>query len=191
MNLQAYLAYFESILQQAATAPQAPYDDPDYLDYTKLNFSRMNRWFKTGQLAAKMLDTVGKINQPQHWFVITEPWCGDAAHNIPFIEMIARQNPLISVSYVLRDSPPCLIDQYLTNGTKSIPKLIIRDVQGKDLGIWGPRPAGCQEMYASLQKENAPFEKIKMEIQNWYNANKGVAIQEELIGVITQTIQAT
>lgn len=187
MNFQEYHAYFESILN--AAEKQAPYDNPDYLDYTKLNLSRMNRWFKTGKLSDEMLEVIQKIDAPQQWIVITEPWCGDAAHNIPFIEMAARQNPLITVSYVLRDTAPYLIDQYLTNGTKAIPKLVIRDAHGRDLGIWGPRPADCQIMYAGLIKENASFEKVKVEIQNWYNANKGVDIQNELINMISQTLK--
>lgn len=188
MNFQEYKAYFESILNKAAAEQQAPYDNADYLDYTRLNWSRMNRWFKTGKLSDEMQDIAGQIHKPQQWIVITEPWCGDAAHNIPFIEMAARQNELITVSYSLRDSAPHLIDQYLTNGTKSIPKLIIRNADGRDLGIWGPRPENCQEMYAELIKESAPFEKVKTEIQNWYNANKGVDIQQELVQLVAQTL---
>lgn len=188
MNFQDYRAYFESILNKEATEQQAPYDNPDYLDYTKLNWSRMNRWFKTGKLSEALLETIKAIHKPQHWIVITEPWCGDAAHNIPFIEMIANHNSLISISYQLRDTTPFLIDQYLTNGTKSIPKLIIRDEQGKDLGIWGPRPEKCQKMYSNLIIEKADFERVKIEIQNWYNANKGVDIQNELKTLIQQVV---
>src|SRR5690606_1310970 len=143
-------------------------------------WSRMNRWFKTGKLSEDILETVKKIDKPQHWIIITEPWCGDAAHNIPFIEMVARENPLISVSYELRDTAPFRIEQYLTNGTKSIPKLIIQDTAGKDLAIWGPRPVECQKMYAALLAENATFETVKIDIQNWYNANKGIFLQQEL-----------
>ena len=188
MNFQEYSTYFESILKKAETELQEPYDNPDYLDYTRLNWSRMNRWFKTGKLSEELLETINKINKPQHWIVITEPWCGDAAHNIPFIEMMANHNPLISISYELRDAEPFSINQYLTNGTKSIPKLIIRDEQGNDLATWGPRPEDCQKMYANLVSENADFEKVKMEIQNWYNANKGLDIQHELRELLTQTI---
>lgn len=188
MNFQEYKVYFESIVSKEASEQQAPYDNPDYMDYTKLNWSRMNRWFKTGKLSEELLETIRKINSPQLWIVITEPWCGDAAHNIPFIEMMAVQNPFISISYELRDSAPFMIDQYLTNDTKSIPKLIMRDDQGKDLGTWGPRPKDCQEMYANLMHENADFERIKLEIQNWYNTNKGVDIQNELRQLISQIL---
>ena len=180
MNFAAYSAYFEHILHTPIDSQKAPYNNADYLDYTKLNFSRMNRWFKKGELAIDLLQTVAAIDAPQQWIVITEPWCGDAAHNVPFIEMVAATTPLITVSYVLRDTPPFLIEEYLTNGTKSIPKLIIRDGQGKDLVTWGPRPANCQLMYAALLKKQADFDTVKVEIQNWYNGNKGVELQQEL-----------
>lgn len=185
MNFQEYSAYFESILNKNSNEHLSPYDNPDYLDYTKLNWVRMNRWFKTGKLADELLLAVKKINKPQQWMVITEPWCGDASHNIPFIEMIAKENPLISISYELRDAAPFSIEQYLTNGTKSIPKLVIRNAKGDDLGIWGPRPKDCQKMYSSLIADKASFEKVKVEIQNWYNANKGADLQGELLELIS------
>jgi hypothetical protein len=189
MNFQEYSSYFKNILLKSASEHELPYDNPAYLDYTRLNWSRMNRWFKKGKLSDEIVEIVKKIDQPQHWIIITEPWCGDAAHNIPFLEMVARENSQISVSYELRDAPPYRIEEYLTNGTKSIPKLIIRNQKGRDLGTWGPRPANCQKMYAALLKENASFEIIKTELQTWYNSNKGKELQEELEDVLSGTLQ--
>lgn len=190
MNFQEYSTYFKNILLKPAEEHELPYDNPAYLDYTRLNWSRMNRWFKTGKLSSDIVEIVKKIDQPQHWIIITEPWCGDAAHNIPFIEMVARENPQVSVSYELRDAPPYRIEEYLTRGTKSIPKLIIQDRKGRDLATWGPRPENCQKMYADLLKENASFEIIKNELQTWYNKNKGQELQKELEGVLAGTTTA-
>lgn len=184
MTFQEYTNYFKRIIETAPDQQVAPYDNPAYIDYTKLNWSRMNRWLKAGKLSDKLKDAVRSINSPQHWIVITEPWCGDAAHSVPFIELAARENPQISITYELRDSEPFRINNYLTLGSKSIPKLVIQDAEGNDLGSWGPRPKDCQEVYAGLLAENADFEKIKTEIQHWYNANKGADIQDELYGVI-------
>ncbi len=184
MTFQEYSNYFKRIIDTPPDQQVAPYDNPAYIDYTKLNWSRMNRWLKTGQLSDELRDAVRGINSQQHWIVITEPWCGDAAHSVPFIELAARENPNISVKYELRDSEPFRINNYLTLGSKSIPKLVIQDAAGNDLGSWGPRPKDCQKVYASLLAENADFEKIKTEIQHWYNANKGEDIQNELREVI-------
>lgn len=182
MEFSAYQAYFKSILETAE--PTAPYDNPDYFNYTKLNWSRMNRWLKKGAIASALKDAVESIKTPQQWIIITEPWCGDAAHSVPFIYMIAALNSNITVSIELRDSEPFSINNYLTRGGKSIPKLIIRDTAGNDLATWGPRPAACQELYDKLMAEQADFETVKTELQHWYNADGGKGVQEELLAIV-------
>lgn len=178
MNFADYLSLFERLLHEKIH--QAPYDNPVYLDYAKLNWSRMNRWLKKGELDDDLMRAVRTISTRQQWVVITEPWCGDAAHSIPFIHLAAAVNPLITVDYELRDSPPFRINEYLTNGSKSIPKLIIRDSQGNDLATWGPRPAGCQQLFDQLKTDGADFETQKVVLQQWYNADKGQSVQAEL-----------
>ncbi|MGX5817200.1 thioredoxin family protein [Chitinophaga lutea] len=182
MDFANYLLIFEHIINNPE--PPAPYNNPDYLSYARLNWQRQQRWLKTGVLTDGVRGAMARITRPQHWTIITEPWCGDAAHNIPFIEMIAALNPLVTTSYQLRDQPPFLIEQYLTNGTKSIPKLIARDENGSDLFVWGPRPTGAQAVYDRLKAENADFEQTKTEIQKWYNEDKGQSFQRELLTVL-------
>lgn len=187
MNFLSYQAYFQTILN--TTDHSAPYDNPDYLNYTKLNWSRMNRWLKTGHLNEEIQNVVAKINQPQEWIVITEPWCGDAAHIVPFIEMMAKLNNNISVRYELRDSEPHRINDYLTNGkSKSIPKLIIRNSENKDLAVWGPRPQACQVFYDSLLAQQLSYENIKTELQQWYNHDSGKEIILELSALLKSTL---
>lgn len=185
MNFQSYLSCYETILNNPA--PAAPYDNPDYFNYTKLNWSRLNRWLKTGVLSDKMKAAVAEISTPQQWIIITEPWCGDAAHIVPFLQMIAALNPQIHVEYELRDAEPFRINSYLTNGGKSIPKLIIKNEAGKDLATWGPRPAECQTLYTKLTSEKADFETMKTELQKWYNKDEGRQIQEEIIQLLQLT----
>ncbi|MBC9912986.1 thioredoxin family protein [Chitinophaga varians] len=179
MNFTDYLQLFENILQDAE--PKAPYNNPDYLNYTKLNWSRQQRWLKTGVITDAVTAAVKEITAPQQWVIITEPWCGDAAHIVPFLTKIAALNPLITIEIQLRDTPPFLIEQYLTNGTRSIPKLIIRDNDGNDMAVWGPRPAACQVLYNRLKAEKADFERTKIELQQWYNEDKGQSLQAELL----------
>jgi|SRR5690606_5038490 len=178
MDFQTYLAEFGRILDDPT--PPAPYDNAAYLDYARLNWSRMNRWLKKGTLSGSLIETIERIQRPQQWIVITEPWCGDAAHSVPFIQLAAQLNPLIAVNYELRDSEPFRINEYLTNGSKSIPKLVIRDSQGADLATWGPRPVECQKLYDQLKAENADFETQKVALQTWYNDDKGQSVQREL-----------
>lgn len=181
MTFKEYLDYFQSINNTPDEEQKEPYNDPFYIEYTKLNWSRTNRWIKQGKLNQTLADHVKSIQEPQTWLIITEPWCGDAAHNVPFIQMLSELNSNIQVEYELRDSEPFSIENYLTNGTKSIPKLVVRDQEGKDLFTWGPRPAGCQKIYMDLKEKGLEFEEINIEVQKWYNANKGEELQEELL----------
>lgn len=185
MEFTQYRSAFEQLVN--GTALPAPYDNPDYLAYTKMNWSRMNRWLKKGTIAEQLRETVARITKPQRWIVITEPWCGDAAHSVPFIEMAARTNPMIAVEYELRDAAPFRINGYLTNGGKSIPKLIVRDEGGRDLAVWGPRPVECQHLFDRLKADGADFETQKIALQHWYNADKGQSMQQELQALLAKS----
>src|SRR5690606_21473388 len=184
MNFDAYFKLFQDIIETKEEELQPPYNTPDYLNYTKLNLSRCKRWLKTGVLDPAAVEVIKNIQEPQEWTIITEPWCGDAAHSIPFMELLAAQNPLIQTRYELRDAPPFNIEHYLTRGSKSIPKLIIRNAAGEDLATWGPRPAECQQLFDKLMSEKADFETVKTELQNWYNHDKGEKIVKEIVEAI-------
>lgn len=184
INWSTYLKTFDEILN--SNNPVKPYDNPTYFNYLKLNQSRQKRWLKTGKIMETLKDTLSAIETPQTWYIITEPWCGDAAHSIPFIKLATDLNPLINLKIVWRDTPPFIIEDYLTNGGKSVPKLVIRDKNEQDLGAWGPRPSECQKIYLDLKEKNADFEEVKITLQNWYNADKGQSLQSELNDLITQ-----
>lgn len=185
MTFEAYMEYFDSILKNETTVA-APYDDADFFQYTKMNGARMHRWLKTGKILPEVATFIAKIETPQHWIVITEPWCGDAAHSVPFIDMMARLNDHITVSYELRDEAPHRIDQYLSNGSKSIPIVIVKNAAEEDLAVWGPRPATCQQMYEAMKAADNEMEDIKIAIQNWYNEDKGVSIQKEWMNLLNK-----
>ena len=181
MNYTEYKQLFEEIL-----ANPTYYSKESYMEYTRLNRSRMKRWDKQLVLDEKLSTILKAITSPQKWIIITEPWCGDAAHVIPFLVRMTELNELISYDIQLRDSEPFLIDNYLTNGSKSIPKLIIKDESDTDLLVWGPRPKGAAEVLSNLKAENADAETTKVAIQNWYYGDKGISLTEELLQFFDQ-----
>lgn len=179
MNYISYKELFDEILNNPN--PAAPYKDAMYLDYTKLNRSRMKRWDKQLSLDEDLVSHLKKIKSPQYWIIISEPWCGDAAHIVPFLIRMTEQNEYLTYDIQLRDTEPFLIESYLTNNAKSIPKLIVRDEKGNDLFVWGPRPMQAQELMDNMKAVNADFETSKIALQNWYNEDKGISLNSELI----------
>lgn len=94
--------------------------------------------------------------------------------------MLAALNPQINLTLQNRDAPGSEIENYLTNGGRSVPKLIVRQ-NGKDLFTWGPRSKEAQETHLNSVKDaNMTFEDKKAALQNWYNKDKGQSMQIEL-----------
>jgi hypothetical protein len=73
------------------------------------------------------------------------------------------------------------MDQFLTDGARSIPKLIAIDrTSGDVLGTWGPRPKAAQELFVELRSRGVEKPLINEELQRWYLADKGRSLQTEL-----------
>lgn len=155
-------------------------------DFTKLNRARMKRLDKTQQLLPEVIEAVKKIEEKQLWMVLTESWCGDAAQNIPVLKKIAEENPLIELRLVLRDDNDELMQKYLTNGGRSIPKMVaVSEDMEKELFTWGPRPATAQVEVKRLLDQYGSFtNEVKEGIQLWYNDNKGVSMQKEMMELL-------
>jgi hypothetical protein len=148
--------------------------------YGKLNRQRMHRLEKTVVVNDSLKAKVRAVRSKWVWLVITEGWCGDSAQNIPVIEKIAAASAHIETRYVLRDENLELMDAYLTNGARSIPKLIALDAPTLDeIGTWGPRPQPAMDYYAEMSAEGIEKALIKENIQRWYIKDKEQTIQRE------------
>ena len=152
------------------------------INYTKLNFSRMKRILKTTTIADEVLNSSECLNEKLTWVILAESWCGDAAQNIPVLAKIAEANPNITVRILLRDENESVMNQYLTNGGKSIPKLICLDKNYIELGTWGPRPKYLQDwLYKEKENPTMSMDKLKEQFQIWYTKDKGQTLQLEMI----------
>lgn len=186
-NSMSYNDYLKLIDEKIAQNSSTGHEQSEMLtDFTKLNRARMKRLDKTQQILPELAAMVQKIDTKQIWLVLTESWCGDAAQNIPVLKKLADLNPLIDLRLILRDDNDALMQKYLTNGGKSIPKLIaVSEDLETELFTWGPRPATAQVEVKRLLDENGGFnDKVKESIQVWYNNDKGISMQKELMELL-------
>jgi len=157
------------------------------VETTKMNMHRMNRIERTAKLNDDLVSALSQINTPLTWYVITEGWCGDGSQNLPILAKMAAQNPNITLKFLLRDENPEIMDAYLTNGGKSVPKLIvINQVTEEELGTWGPRPQKIQEMVVTFKKENPELFKTEFgkNLHLWYAKDKTQAMQKEFVEMV-------
>ena len=163
----------------------------DLFHFTKLNNQRMKRLDKQTKLNEETLSKAQKINRDFTWLVLTESWCGDAAQTLPVINKFAEANQNIDLKVVLRDENEELMNKFLTNGNKSIPKLIVVDNNSKEVvGSWGPRSAKATQMVIDYKEKHGKIDaKLKMDLQNWYNEDRGLHIEMEMVELIDELIQ--
>jgi hypothetical protein len=157
------------------------------VEYTRMNMQRMRRVEKTTVLEDELVQLMLSLQTPMIWVILTEAWCGDAAQNIPAIVKIADASSLIEVKLLLRDENPALMDAYLTNGGRSIPKLIALNANTLEvLGTWGPRPEEIQGFVMDAMKNNMPFPEMAEKLHGWYAKDRSKSLQKEFMQLLPE-----
>jgi thiol-disulfide isomerase/thioredoxin len=155
------------------------------LNYSMLNDKRMARLDKKIKLSETTIERLNNVKKAQTWLLITEGWCGDAAHILPVMNKMSAENENINLKVILRDENPELMNQFLTNGSMSIPKLVVLDTNDKVVSSWGPRPSIASKMVVDYKEKHGGLDSdFKKDLQLWYNKNKGVNIQEDLLAFL-------
>ena len=155
-------------------------------NYTLLNNARMKRLDKTVRIPEAIMEKFISFRGDHTWLVITESWCGDAAQSMPAINKLAQLAPSIEFKVVLRDENPELMNAFLTNGSQSIPKLIVLDNKTNEvLADWGPRPSIATQMVHDFKERYGVLTpEFKQDLQVWYNNDKSQNIIENLARLI-------
>ncbi|MEM9051266.1 MAG: thioredoxin family protein [Bacteroidota bacterium] len=188
-NTFSYLDYIreiETMVKDKKTS--GPDQSESLVNYTYLNFKRMSRLNKTIKLDEEILKTMQTLSKGMTWIIITEAWCGDAAQNIPYISKLAGASENIELKLIYRDENPSFMDRYLTNGAKSIPKLICLDRASKEeLFVWGPRPEPVQKMVmdnkALPEDQRLAYDEFSKIVHTWYAKDKNTTLRSELLHI--------
>jgi len=158
----------------------------DLLHYSELNETRMNRLEKTIVVPKEISEKLNALPKNYIWLTLTEGWCGDAAQIVPILHKLDEASSKIDLRLVLRDDNDDLMQLFLTNGSKSIPKVIILNKDTKEVvATWGPRPEPARKLIADYKAQHGVVdEPIKIELQKWYLHDKGLTTMNELVTLI-------
>ncbi|AXP80277.1 hypothetical protein CJ739_1186 [Mariniflexile rhizosphaerae] len=186
ISYQAYRELVKQLVEQKTTTGK---DKTRVLaHYTKLNDKRMNRWDKTLKIPKVAQQKISGFEQPITWLVIVESWCGDGAHVLPVLNKMTELNNLINLKIVLRDENPELMDLFLTNKSRSIPKLIMIDTKTGDvLNSYGPRPSEATSLVSRyIAKYGILTPEFKEDLQHWYNNDKGQNVIDDVTNMLCE-----
>lgn len=160
----------------------------DLTEYTRLNQQRMTRLDKMTVLNDSLKKKIQDVHEPLTWLVLAEGWCGDVAQNLPIIAKIAEESPNITLKILLRTKNTDIMDQYLTNGGRSIPKLVcLRTDSMEELGAWGPRPGKFQRQAMQWKADpNISHDEWAEKLHKWYAADQSQTLQADFEQLIDE-----
>jgi hypothetical protein len=181
-----YRQLIDEVLAQGKTT--GPQQSEELTAYTVLNVQRMSRLDKTVKLLPELTAAAASLTGSYIALIITEGWCGDAAQIVPVIEAVAQASAgHLRTAYVLRDDNLDLADEYLTNGSRSIPKLVVLHADTlTEVLHWGPRPAEAQALITRLKAEGMAHDDFIREVHAWYAHDRTQATQRELLALVQQ-----
>ncbi len=162
-----------------------PDKNDEHQEYYDLGLTRTNRTLKTFKLDEKQVADFKSKNFQGKILIISEPWCGDASATVPavaaFFEAAGNE-----VRVFLRDSDHSLIDQFLTDGSQSIPKVLILNEDLSLKNAWGPRPKFGNELLKKFKANPETYarEEFYNDLQVYYAKNRGKDAIEEILNLI-------
>lgn len=182
-SYQEYRNLIAKFVQEGRTSGEN--QSPEYVNFTKLNESRMHRLDKTIEVIKDVELLLKNLSKDYIWLILSESWCGDAAQILPVINKMAEVSDTIDLRIIFRDENEELMNLFLTEGSKSIPKLIIIDKETRKIvGDFGPRPKPAKQLLIDYKVVHGSLnETAKIELQKWYLADKGIAIQREIVAL--------
>ena len=158
-----------------------PYDE--YLQGVEL---RRDMWLgidERAKVPEDLLERAQSLDAARHILVITMDNCGDAINILPYIARVVELNPSLDMRLVQREENPELMNSHLTNGSRSVPVLIILDEDYNELAWWGPRPKEIQDWVMSEGMKLEPQVRYK-ETRRLYARARGRTIIGEFLDLM-------
>ncbi len=182
----SYTSYRKLIKRLISEGKSTAIEQNDaFLNFSILNDKRMDRLDKTLKISEETLNSIKNLKQGITLLVISEGWCGDAAQIVPIINKIAEISSKIDLKIIIRDENEALMNQYLTNGSKSIPKILLIDSDYNVINSWGPRPSVATNMVLAYKAQNGSLDaEFKKDLQLWYNKDKGNSTQKDIVNLL-------
>lgn len=185
MTYPDYIDLIDRLLVVGKTTGQD--QSPERLEKARLNRQRMKRLDKTYHPSARLAAACSGLSKTLDMLVLTEGWCGDASQLVPLLHRLAAESGgRIRDTYLLRDEHPELMDLFLTNSSRAIPKAVFVDARsGRIVGTWGPRPSAISDRYAKAREDSTRTkEELHTLLHSWYAEDKGQAFEADMLQLL-------
>ena len=156
---------------------------PDFLSHAVANAELWRAVYARAHADDAALARAASLGGPWHLLVLVEDWCGDAVNTLPVIGRLAEHVPNIDLRVLGRDTNLDLMDAHLTNGSRSIPVVMILDANYQERAWWGPRPAELQAWVMGPGRTMTKEDRYR-EVRRWYARDHGATTVNEVLSLI-------
>jgi hypothetical protein len=160
-----------------------------YEQFVKESKEQCQLWtgvYRTARIPDWAIDRVTEMNGRIRVVVIAEDWCGDASNSVPVLAKWAELAENVELRILRRDEHPEVMDRYLTNGTRSIPIVILLNESMEELGSWGPRPSELQELVMAQRRAGRTKQDYYPEVRRWYAEDHGETMLKDVLEVLAR-----
>ena len=157
----------------------APYDK--YIPINQQRIKRIRKSLAKHGVSPALEAAVRGAKAGTKMLVLNEFWCGDGAQILPVHEALVHASEgKLEVRVLMRDAHVEVMDLFLTNGGRAIPKTVLLDTDLQVLGTWGPRPEEAMALVRRIKSDPAIAHTYSQEVHKWYTQDKQQNIQAEL-----------
>ncbi len=117
----------------------------------------------------------------RHLLALGEDWCVDTSSTLPVLARWCETVPGLSLRILERDRYPEVMDRYLSDGTRSIPVVIVLDGEFRELGHWGPFPVPLAEWVREHKPPRLPKEEFVKGKRTWDARDRGETVLREVM----------
>ena len=157
-----------------------------FLERVVANAAHWRDAYRLARLPVEAVARLAAVPGRWHLLVMVEDWCGDAVNILPLLARLAEQAPNVDLRVVGRDDNADLMDAHLTNGSRSIPVVMVLDEDYVERAWWGPRPSPLQQW---VIEEGLALEKGERyrHVRTWYARDRGRTIVDEVIDAVVRS----
>ncbi len=155
----------------------------EFLSETRNSKHPWQDFYDRARIPEEILSRAESLPGQWRFLVLCEEWCGDGANILPYLARAAEAVPNLDLRILPRDQNPDLMDAHLTNGTKSIPVVMVLDQAFREVGWWGSRPAPLQELFIREIRPLPPDERYP-KVRAWYARDRGRTTLREVFDLL-------
>ncbi|HEX7120966.1 MAG TPA: thioredoxin family protein [Gemmatimonadaceae bacterium] len=129
------------------------------------------------------LRRVRTLHGAWHLLVLTEDWCSDGVHTLPFLARLSQLTLNLDLRVLGRDRHPALMDEHKSGHARAIPVVMILDDECIERGWWASRPSELQALIDGPWHRLPPRER-ELAKRRWHARDRGASALEEIISLL-------